>query len=286
MNKYCVYLHKDEAGTVRYVGSGTISRANLLCAKSDRGIRYQNYVENNGQMSVVILQSSLSKSESLALEAENYDRYISDFLLNSKRPIISTNVIENEILSKVSYSEHSPTQLIWNTDIGSNGAIRYKVGTTAGYKTSTGYYSIGLNGKQYRTHRIIFSLFNPDTDISQLVIDHIDGNPSNNKIENLRAVSYEINNRNISKRKENRNLPTGVYWRETRQAFVAQVVDPAAQHKNGTNKLVRKYIPISKFLTELNPYESAKEIAIQERKQMLEEINNRLDLGYSEDHGT
>lgn len=285
-NKYCVYVHKDKENIVRYVGSGTISRAKLLCAKSDRGARYEDFVTTNGQMQVEILHSNQTKENSLLLEAALYDSLKSEFLLNSKRPIVSTNTINAEILTKVVYSETSPTYLVWNQDIICNNAIRYKAGSTAGYRTKTGYYSVGLNGKHYRVHRIVFSLCNPDINITNLVIDHIDGDPSNNRITNLRAVSHQVNNRNLTERTIKRELPTGVYWRPLRNAFVAQVVDPTIQHSNGTGKLIRTYIPVHKFQDQENPHEAAKQFAIQTRKQMLEEINNRLNLGYTADHGT
>lgn len=286
-NKYCVYVHKDKENIVRYVGSGTIARANLLCANSDRGSRYNDFVQTSGKMTVQVLHFNLTKEDSLLLEADLYDSSQSEFLLNHKRPIIyNNNTIDFDILNKITYSEESPTHLIWNQNIGSNGAVRYKAGSTAGYRTKTGYYSVGLNGKHYRVHRIVFSLFNPDINITNLVIDHLDGDPSNNNIKNLRAVSYQVNNRNLTERTIKRDLPTGVYWRQARNAFVAQVVDPTIQHLNGTNKLVRTYIPVHKFEDQQNPYEAAKQFAIQVRKQMLDEINNRLNLGYTVDHGT
>lgn len=42
------------------------------------------------------------------------------------------------------------------------------------------------------------------------VIDHVDGNPSNNRIENLREVSQSQNTRNRKSSKGDKTLPTGV----------------------------------------------------------------------------
>ena len=57
------------------------------------------------------------------------------------------------------------------------------------------YIRVRRDGKEYRAHRIIWELFNgpiPET----LLIDHIDRNTLNNRIENLRLVSRAQNNWN------------------------------------------------------------------------------------------
>ena len=75
-----------------------------------------------------------------------------------------------------------------------------KVGTRAGCLESKGYRIIQLKGKQYKEHRLIYLLFNPDWDISDnsQEIDHIDRNKEDNRIENLRLVTRQENqfNRN------------------------------------------------------------------------------------------
>ena len=59
----------------------------------------------------------------------------------------------------------------------------------------TGYMQIHLNGRNYRLHRILAKHFLPNPDDSPEV-DHIDRNPSNNSIENLRWTSRSENCRN------------------------------------------------------------------------------------------
>ena len=81
-----------------------------------------------------------------------------------------------------------------------------KIGTKAG----AGYLYTYTNGSVFSIHRIIYTMHNPDFDQS-LSIDHIDGNPLNNKIENLRAVTHKQNLRNQKLRNTNTSGVMGVY---------------------------------------------------------------------------
>ena len=81
-----------------------------------------------------------------------------------------------------------------------------KIGTKAG----AGYLYTYSNGGVFLIHRIIYLMHNSDFDQS-LSIDHIDGNPLNNKIENLRAVTHKQNLRNQKMRSTNTSGVMGVY---------------------------------------------------------------------------
>jgi len=74
--------------------------------------------------------------------------------------------------------------------------LMISAGTTAGGLTNRGYWSVELNNKGMSVHRLVYSLYHNISIPVDLVIDHIDRNPSNNKISNLRLVSPSENNRN------------------------------------------------------------------------------------------
>lgn len=67
---------------------------------------------------------------------------------------------------------------------------------------SIGYYKVSLDGETKLLHRILAETFIPNPD-NKPEIDHIDGNPQNNSLENLRWVSHKENlNNPISVQRE------------------------------------------------------------------------------------
>ena len=66
------------------------------------------------------------------------------------------------------------------------------------YVHHSGYVQIKLNGRHHQYHRIIAKHFIPNpNDLPQ--VDHIDRNPLNNSIDNLRWISASDNNKNKSR---------------------------------------------------------------------------------------
>ena len=63
---------------------------------------------------------------------------------------------------------------------------RSPVGSKAGFIRKDGYRMTRINGNRYLNHRLIWVLFNGDIP-KGLSIDHIDGDPTNNNIKNLRS---------------------------------------------------------------------------------------------------
>jgi hypothetical protein len=88
-------------------------------------------------------------------------------------------------------------------------ADKVVIGKPLGCVNSDGYIQISIQGKKYYAHRLVFLYHHgylPN------YLDHIDGDKSNNKIENLRAASLHENNYNVKTPKTNKSGVKNVHW--------------------------------------------------------------------------
>jgi hypothetical protein len=92
-------------------------------------------------------------------------------------------------------------------------------GTIAGTTASKQYRTIRILGKTHAAHRVIWLIVHGHCPKHK--IDHIDGNPLNNRIENLRDVTADENNRNMKRPNNNTSGHIGVYWDKTRSRWAA-----------------------------------------------------------------
>ena len=67
-----------------------------------------------------------------------------------------------------------------------------RINRPAGASCTRGYHQIKLNKRLYLIHRLIW-LWHGRELVDGFVIDHIDNNPSNNRIENLQQISQGEN---------------------------------------------------------------------------------------------
>ena len=96
-----------------------------------------------------------------------------------------------------------------------------KPGDEAGTKVKHAV-DITLDKITYRAHRIIWLLMT-EQDPGLKIIDHIDGNPHNNKFENLRLATHHQNQCNQKKRSDNTSGLKGVSWSEERKKWQAGI---------------------------------------------------------------
>ena len=85
-----------------------------------------------------------------------------------------------------------------------------------------GAVEVTIDTVTYRAHRIIW-LLTTGQDPESFLIDHIDGNPHNNKLENLRVASAHQNQCNQKKRKDNTSGLKGVTWAKNRCKWAASI---------------------------------------------------------------
>ncbi len=110
--------------------------------------------------------------------------------------------------------EYKDGNLFWKID-----RKKVKPGQKAGRTKSNGYCEVRFEGRLHGTHRLIFLMFNG---YLPKIIDHIDGNPSNNKIENLRAATHAENMRNSKIPKTNTSGFKGVTKNGKSKKWTAQ----------------------------------------------------------------
>ena len=113
--------------------------------------------------------------------------------------------------------EYKEGKLLWKIAKGSRTDL---LGKDAGNKREDGYIRIKINNRLYMAHRLIFLMKNgylPNE------IDHIDGNRTNNCIENLREVSKSENAQNRKMPINNSSGIKGVCWHKTAKKWYVQL---------------------------------------------------------------
>ena len=112
--------------------------------------------------------------------------------------------------------EYKNGELYWKKTI----AKKTKINSKAGHIKKNKYKVIGINGKTYPTQRLIYMMFYGYMPIE---VDHDDNNPSNNKIENLRAATTQENQYNSKLRIDNNSGIKGVTWYAKTKKWQAQL---------------------------------------------------------------
>lgn len=84
---------------------------------------------------------------------------------------------------------------------------RAKVGDEVGSICTDGRLQVKLAGKMYYVHRIIYLMHHG---VLPEFVDHIDGDHTNNRIENLRPATRAQNNQNAKLRKDNKYGVKGI----------------------------------------------------------------------------
>ena len=93
------------------------------------------------------------------------------------------------------------------------------IGDMAGCQDTNGYKKVRINGKMHGNHRIIFAMHNG---YFPKQIDHIDRNPKNNKIENLRDATHAENQWNTTKNAKNTSGYKNVLWRKDKKKWTCR----------------------------------------------------------------
>lgn len=122
---------------------------------------------------------------------------------------------------------HSPAQIAEEFRFDGHGHLFFKilrpgrsVHKPAGYLRPDGYVAVRLQGQIYLAHRVIWCLATGKWP-SEL-LDHINGNKTDNRVENLREVTVKTNHLNRT-RARNASGCVGVTWAAKEQNWRASI---------------------------------------------------------------
>ncbi len=119
---------------------------------------------------------------------------------------------------KYFWYDQSTGKLYWRLSKG-----RSPKGSEAGsLSTASGYIEVGLGGRHYQAHRIIWEMFNGPIP-KGMQIDHINHVRCDNRLPNLRLVTQKENRKNNTRQKNNTSGITGVYWDKNRSKWHVQI---------------------------------------------------------------
>lgn len=126
-----------------------------------------------------------------------------------------THILEKETAER--FLRYEDGYLYWKV----SPANRVKVGDKIMGKSSRGYGQVRIDGLRYYLHRVIYLMHHghmPE------IIDHIDGDVTNNRIENLRAATQSQNMYNARMKSNNTSGIKGVRWDRHRNKWDARVI--------------------------------------------------------------
>lgn len=275
---YYVYLHTDVNSIVFYVGSGRRYRArDKTCRNKD----WHKFADSG--YSITYIASNLTKKEALSIETDLIENPKTGWQLTNKvKPLVARKDL-TEALSMFKYDENSPSGLVYSKDVygGMNYAILSKrEGDIAGSRAAHAknlYWKVKTNQGLIAAHRIIWAIFNGVEGLDENVVNHINNDTSDNRIENLELVSMLVNmrrksNNNGKLRTDNKSGFNGVY-KHGLSRFVAT-------HQDSSGEKVMKSFNINK-LGEEEAYRQACEWRVARIKEL-----NEQGAGYTERHGT
>jgi len=85
----------------------------------------------------------------------------------------------------------SPSGLTWRVNRTGTAKAGNRAGTVSTSGTGSDFWNLSINGIRFQAHRVIWKMVNGKD--PENVIDHIDGNPLNNNINNLQDITQQQN---------------------------------------------------------------------------------------------
>lgn len=140
------------------------------------------------------------------------------------------------------------TKFVYDPETGS--LFYKKSNKKAGYDDGRGYLLTVIDGERHYNHRLAWLYIYGY--LPENCIDHINRDPSDNRICNLREVSMQCNVRNNSLAKTNTSGVKGVHWQRGRQVWEAYITvsgkrKALGKRKNKFDAVMLRYLAEKKY---------------------------------------
>lgn len=112
-----------------------------------------------------------------------------------------------ELIRTIAYDEHTG-EMRWLSPTGN----RVKPGDLVRGKTVRGYLRVQINGRRYKVHDLAWIYMTGRE--PENIVDHINGDTSDNSWKNLREATQALNCRNRKTPKNNSSGVKGVFFRK------------------------------------------------------------------------
>lgn len=125
-------------------------------------------------------------------------------------------------------------------------AKRINIGDLAGRIDSMGYWMLGFQGRQYRQHRLAFLYMTgrwPDQ------VDHLNGDRSDNRWDNLREATHQQNNWNRDSYKNSKTGVKGVF--PSKKKYQVQIRYKGKANYCGTYETLALAQEVSELMQEM-----------------------------------
>lgn len=259
-NRFYVYVHRlKETGEIFYIGKGAGHR---MTSKHGRGRLWKSVVEKN-EWYAEIHTNNLTSEEACVLEVELIAELKPEG--NKQKKDISARKINYQDFEDLYY--YDPTSPSGLRYVSGNRQSDYRkrvAGDVAGTLLKSGYFSVHYKSSNYAAHRVIWCLVNKCI-IGKELVDHIDRDRSNNRIENLRLVTSSQNNKNIPIKSHNKTGFTGVSYSKDANLYIAHWTDTE-------RKAYNKSFSASKYGNDLSLA-----LAVEYRHRQANKVNGYIE---------
>jgi hypothetical protein len=190
---YYVYLHRRvDNSSVFYVGKGRDKR----CQATDRNEAWKKIVSQT-DYTIEKIEVDMDNSTAHARELFWIDYYSkNNELANIRRANMGIKKISDDVCNRYFIDPDSPSGLSKKLKNGNKkqvGSLQFRYKS----KQPAGWFVNVSTGNKIAVHRIIMQLLG-NTLSSESIVNHINCNPCDNRIENLEVCSQQENNKRKS----------------------------------------------------------------------------------------